>query len=277
MIILKKFSQIPITTPKIALCIEYDGSQFYGWQIQRKPPVITVQGELEKALAFVANREVKVYCAGRTDARVHATNQVVHFENDVARSEQAWIRGVNARLPDNIAVKWAVGVDEPFHARFSAQTRTYHYIIHNTDIRSPILHNKVTLVYEKLDAGRMHQAAQALLGEHDFSGYRAAGCQSHSSHRRMDVINVVRQGDFIVTTLTANAFLLHMVRNIMGTLIDIGSEKKKVDWAKEVLEAKDRTLASKTAPACGLYLTQVAYDESFKLPAPPFSFMVDLG
>lgn len=262
------FSQEKITTPRVALCVEYNGSAFFGWQIQRKPAVRTVQAELEKALSKVADTPISVVCAGRTDAGVHATSQVVHFENSACRSEQAWIRGVNTHLPDDIVVKSAKGVDEQFHARFSALSRTYHYVILNTDIRSPVLANKATLVFERLDEVTMHTAAQSLLGEHDFSGFRAAGCQSHSSHRFMENITVSRQGDFVVTSLRANAFLLHMVRNIMGVLIDIGIGKSPQSYCGEVLRGKDRTKASKTAPACGLYLTGVGYDDEYNLQLP---------
>lgn len=258
---------------RIALVIEYHGADFHGWQLQKKPAVPTVAGLLTEALSKIANHPVHLYCAGRTDAGVHATHQVVHFETSAYRPLRAWIAGVNTHLPKTISVKWAKEVGSDFHARFSAQSRTYQYLIHNASVRSSFLINQVTLVNAKLDVEKMHQAGQDLLGEHDFSGFRASGCQSFSSHRNMMKIDIKRQGVFVLAEIQANAFLLHMVRNIMGVLIDIGIGVNPVSYAADVLASKDRTQASKTAPAAGLYLIGVEYPLHFNM----LSSRSDLG
>ena len=266
---MKIFSAKPLQSPKVALVVEYQGAAYSGWQIQHNPPVPTVQGVLEKALSTVANAPVKTYCAGRTDAGVHATAQVVHFETPALRSEKAWVCGVNANLPDDVVVRAAVGVDADFHARFSATARTYRYIIANQPVRSAVLSSAVTLVKEPLDAAKMHEAAQYLLGERDFSAYRGAGCQSNSPFRFVEYINVSRQGDLVVAEICANAFLLHMVRNIMGVLIDIGLGLQPPVWAQQVLESRDRKQAGRTAPAAGLYLVHARYPGQAGLPQAP--------
>lgn len=251
---------------KIALIVEYDGSAFFGWQLQKNPPVDTVQYRLENALSTVANQPIKTFCAGRTDTGVHASAQVVHFETTAQRTLRAWREGVNAHLPDAVVVRWAGVVAEDFHARFSAQQRSYRYIILNQAVRSPILHKKVTQVKAPLDIVAMQTAANHLLGELDFSAYRAAGCQSNSPFRCMHALRIYRQGDFVVAELTANAFLLHMVRNIMGVLIAIGSGEKPTIWAKEVLDSRDRCQAGLTAKPYGLYLVKVDYPQHYGLP-----------
>lgn len=254
---------------RIALLLEYDGANYNGWQIQKKPAVPTVQEHLERALSRIANHAVSVVCAGRTDAGVHACAQTIHFDASVIRPTKAWIEGVNTYLPKDIVVKAAAPVSAEFHARFSAIKRTYRYIIYNQAVRSAVLASKVTWVRDSLNADLMHEAAQALLGELDFSAYRASGCQSNTPFRFMESIHVYRRGDFVITELTANAFLLHMVRNIMGVLIAIGRGEQPVQWAKQVLDSKDRTQAGLTAKPDGLYLVKAHYPSEFNLPELP--------
>ncbi|QNS14308.1 tRNA pseudouridine(38-40) synthase TruA [Mannheimia bovis] len=249
---------------KIALGIEYDGSRYFGWQKQET--VESVQQKLEQALSVVANSPVEVFCAGRTDAGVHGTGQVVHFETEVNRPLQSWCFGTNAHLPDDIAVKWAVEVSEDFHARFSATARRYRYIIYNSKLRSAILPKGVTHFHFPLDESKMHQAGQFLLGENDFSSFRAAKCQSHTPWRNIHHLNVFRQGDYVIVDIQANAFVHHMVRNIVGTLLEIGQGRQPVEWAKWVLEQRDREKAAPTAKAEGLYLVEVHYPERFGIP-----------
>lgn len=276
---MKVFSKDPMPTPRVALAVEYDGSGFHGFQIQTRPKVPTVQGALAEAVSFVANETIQLYCAGRTDAGVHATRQVVSFSTGVTRSEMAWVRGVNARLPDSIAVTDAFSVSDDFHARFSAKARTYRYVIYNAPLRSPFLHGKVTHIDMPLNNAAMHQAAQSLVGEHDFSGFRASGCQSLSAFRHVDWIRINRSGDFIYADIKANAFLLHMVRNIMGVLIDIGLGYRPLHYAAEVLEGRDRSLGSVTAKPQGLYFVGVDYgkDTGANSPVryPVFDFTED--
>lgn len=264
------FSKEEFTSTRIAVEVEYNGSAYSGWQLQKKPAVPTVQQQVEKALSFVANHPVSVICAGRTDAGVHATSQTIHFETNSARSEKAWVCGTNANLPDDIVVKWAKGVPTDFHARFSATARTYRYIIGNQSVRSAILYKKVTWVEHQLDIELMQEAANYLLGELDFSAYRGAGCQSKSAYRNVEYIRLFKQGDLLVTELRANAFLLHMVRNIMGVLIAIGRKQQLPIWAKEVLESKDRRQGAATASPDGLYLVQAHYPKHYGLPETPF-------
>ncbi|AHG79231.1 tRNA pseudouridine synthase A [Mannheimia varigena USDA-ARS-USMARC-1388] len=249
---------------KIALGIEYDGSRYFGWQKQET--VESVQQKLEQALSVVANSPVEVFCAGRTDAGVHGTGQVVHFETEVNRPLQSWCFGTNAHLPDDIAVKWAVEVSEDFHARFSATARRYRYIIYNSKLRSAILPKGITHFHFPLDENKMHQAGQFLLGENDFSSFRAAKCQSHTPWRNIHHLNVSRQGNYVIVDIQANAFVHHMVRNIVGTLLEIGQGRQPVEWAKWVLEQRDREKAAPTAKAEGLYLVEVHYPERFGIP-----------
>lgn len=249
---------------KIALGIEYDGSTYFGWQRQRE--VVTVQEQLEHALSKVANHPVDVFCAGRTDAGVHGTGQVVHFNSDAIRNERAWTLGVNANLPDTIAVKWAIEVPDDFHARFSATARRYRYIIYNSKFRPGILKSGVSHYHTPLDENKMNVAAQSLLGEQDFSSFRAAQCQSNSPNRFVHFINVVRQNNFVIIDIKANAFVHHMVRNIAGSLIAVGKQEKPIEWMKQLLEARDRTLAAETAKPNGLYLIEVDYPEHYAIP-----------
>lgn len=250
---------------RIALGIEYDGSDFAGWQVQ-EGEVRTVQGGVEQALSRVADRPVRVICAGRTDAGVHATAQVLHFDTEAERSPRAWVYGANANLPKAVSVQWARVVDDDFHARFAAVRRRYRYVILNREVRPTFLAWRVAWEYRPLDAGRMQEAANHLLGEHDFSAYRAVACQAKSPVRTLYELKVTRNRDLIFLDIEANAFLHHMVRNIAGVLIDIGAGKHAADWALDVLKTRDRNLGGVTAVPHGLYLTGVSYPERFGLP-----------
>lgn len=252
---------------KIALGIEYDGSQYFGWQKQQH--VASVQETLEIALSKVANEPISIFCAGRTDTGVHATGQVIHFETDSLRKITAWTLGVNANLPTDIAVKWAKQVDEDFHARFSALARRYRYIIYNHPYRQAILNKGVSHYYPDLDENKMHNAAQVLLGENDFSAFRASHCQSLSPNRNVHHIKVSRQNRYIIIDIQANAFVHHMVRNIVGSLIEVGYGNQPEEWIRFLLSSKDRTLAGATAKSDGLYLVDVIYPESYQLPKSP--------
>lgn len=249
---------------KIALGIEYDGSRYFGWQ--RQDNVDSVQQQLETALSKVANAPIEVFCAGRTDAGVHGTGQVVHFDTEVRRPMQSWCFGTNFHLPPDIAVKWAVEVADDFHARFSATARRYRYIIYNHRLRSALMPKGVAHYYHPLDHEKMHQAGQFLLGENDFTSFRAAKCQSHTPWRNIHHLNVSRQGDYVVVDIQANAFVHHMVRNIVGSLLEVGQGNQVPEWVGWLLEQKDRTLAAATAKAEGLYLVEVHYPAHFAIP-----------
>lgn len=250
---------------RIALGIEYDGSQFCGWQMQ-KHGTRTVQESVEKALSAVADEPIQVICAGRTDTGVHATGQVVHFETSSTRPEKAWVLGVNTHLPGDVAAVWVRPVDDDFSARFTATARQYRYVILNRKARPAVLHNKVSWRHGEIDEPLMHQAAQLLTGEQDFSSFRSSACQAEHARRHVHFINVHRKGNFIYIDIKANAFLHHMVRNIVGSLLMIGQKEKPVDWLAELISAQDRTLAGPTAPAAGLYLVKVSYPERYDLP-----------
>ncbi|OOF69628.1 tRNA pseudouridine(38-40) synthase TruA [Rodentibacter caecimuris] len=249
---------------KIALGVEYSGQNYFGWQRQEK--VISVQEVLEKALSFVADEKIEVFCAGRTDSGVHGTGQVVHFETNAIRPEKAWEFGTNANLPDDIAITWAKIVDNEFHARFSAIARRYRYIIYCHKLRPAILNSGVTHYHLALDENKMHQAGQYLLGEHDFSSFRAAQCQSNTPWRCIHHLTVCRKNHYVVIDIQANAFVHHMVRNIVGSLIKVGAGHKPIEWIQWLLEQRDRQLAAPTASPNGLYLVDVVYPEKFSLP-----------
>jgi tRNA pseudouridine38-40 synthase len=249
---------------RIALGIEYDGTAYNGWQRQRVGD--GVQEHLENALTRVANEPIEVVCAGRTDAGVHATGQVVHFDANNERSERGWLLGANTNMPDDIAVTWAQPVSMDFHARFSALSRSYRYIILNSLVRSALQRNRAWWFYQPLDAERMHAAAQAITGKHDFSAFRAAGCQASTPVREIASIAVTRAGDKIYLDVTANAFLQHMVRNIAGTLVAIGAGELPVDAMAGILESRDRKQGGVAAPPHGLTLVSVAYPDEFRLP-----------
>lgn len=249
---------------RIAAGVEYDGSAFCGWQYQDNSP--NVQAMVEKALGKVANHPVRVVCAGRTDTGVHAAGQVIHFDTDAERSEFSWVRGANSNLPASVRLLWTREVDETFHARFKAQRRYYRYVIFNRAIHSACLHKRVSWEYRPLELFPMQQAARHLLGEHDFSAYRAVACQAKSPIRTLYQLDIRQQGPFIILDLSANAFLHHMVRNIAGVLMRIGAGEAEPDWARQVLELRDRTLGGVTAPPDGLYFMRVDYPDEFKLP-----------
>ena len=249
---------------RIALGVEYDGSGFYGWQRQQE--VDSVQAQLEKALSIVANEPIELQCAGRTDAGVHATGQVVHFDTNAIRKEGAWTLGVNANLPDGIAVRWVKEVNDEFHARFSATARRYRYIIYNHNFRPGIHRHGVSHYHGDIDEKRMHMAAQALIGEQDFTSFRAVQCQSKTPFRNVHKVSVTRQGMYIIVDIQANAFLHHMVRNIVGSLLEIGLGNQPLDWMRTLLDMKDRTKAAATAKPHGLYLVDVTYPQEFELP-----------
>ncbi|MDP2561751.1 tRNA pseudouridine(38-40) synthase TruA [Psychrobium sp. 1_MG-2023] len=252
---------------RIALGVEYNGSAYYGWQ--RQKDVISVQSVVEKALTTIANEPITVQCAGRTDCGVHATGQVVHFDTTAERSERGWTLGVNAKLPSDVAIRWAKIVDDEFHARFSATGRRYRYIICNTALRPAILSEGLSHYYQPLDETLMHEASRCLVGTHDFTAYRALHCQAHSAVREVKHLEITRQGQFIVIDIKANGFLHHMVRNIVGMLIKVGEGSLPPKVAQEILDGKDRAKAPAMAKAGGLYLVEVDYPESFGLPRPP--------
>jgi tRNA pseudouridine38-40 synthase len=250
---------------RIALGIEYAGYFFHGFQSQPHDPQ-TIQEGIEKALSAIANEPVKLVCAGRTDAGVHATNQVVHFDTVAKRADSAWLRGANTQLPEGIAIRWVKHVSPDFHSRFSARSRTYRYVIYNTQTPSALLNHYVTWDRRRLDVALMVEASQALLGEHDFSAFRAIQCQANNPVRRMKRIDITQHNDFIVIEVEATAFLYHMVRNIVGVLSSIAAGEKPVAWAAEVLASRDRQQGGVTAPSDGLYLVSVEYDNKYNLP-----------
>lgn len=251
---------------KYAACVEYDGSAFSGWQAQ-KHDVRTVQECIERALSKVADQPISIITAGRTDAKVHATHQVIHFETDVQRTEFAWCRGTNRFLEQDVRLHWVHPVNDEFHARFSALTRSYRFIINNAKIPSALFRNYSTHEYLNLDPALMLQAGKLLVGTHDFSSFRAAGCQAHSPVRTVMDFELNSNGQWIWFDVRANAFLQHMIRNIAGSLIDVGSGERDLAWMAEVLDAKDRTKAGTTAPPNGLYLTGVEYPKEHQLPS----------
>ncbi len=248
---------------KLVLGIEYDGSAYCGWQRQSHSP--SVQAEVESALSFVANKPVDLICAGRTDTAVHACEQITHFETDVDRSNRSWLLGANCRLPKDIRILWIQPIQSSFHARFSAVARSYRYIIQNSTVASALFHDKVCWEHRELNVKLMHEAAQQLIGEHNFNAFRASGCQAKSPIRTIEYLRVTRQGEFIYMDIKANAFLHHMVRNLAGSLISIGFGDQNVRWLKEVLLSQNRQLASKTSAAAGLYFVQAYYPDEFKL------------
>ena len=252
---------------RIALGLEYDGRGFRGWQIQR-PGVRTVQDQVESALSKVADHPVSVVCAGRTDAGVHARGQVVHFDSPAERRLRAWVLGCNTHLPGDVSISWARQVSADFHARYSALARSYRYKILNRAVRSALYSGRATWHHYPLDADLMHQAGQVLLGEHDFSSFRAKDCQSKTPFRNVHSLRVARNGDWVLLDITANAFLHHMVRNIAGVLIAIGQGERPVAWAEQVLYARERAQGGVTAPPDGLYLQAVRYEAEWGLPDP---------
>ncbi|WP_394176176.1 tRNA pseudouridine(38-40) synthase TruA [Thalassotalea litorea] len=252
---------------RFALGIEYDGSRYCGWQRQKQ--VISVQGEIEKALSKIVNVPTEIVCAGRTDTGVHGTGQVIHFDSPHDRGPAAWTLGMNTLLPKDIAVKWSQPVSDEFHARFSATARRYRYVIYNSPYRPAILSKGLSHCHFKLDETLMHEAAQYLVGRHDFTSFRTVHCQAHSPLRTVHHCNVTRQGDYVIIDIKANAFLHHMVRNIAGSLIRVGRGVEEVNWIGEVLYLKNRCQAGMTAPSGGLYFVDVDYPDDFQLPKMP--------
>jgi tRNA pseudouridine38-40 synthase len=250
--------------PRIAIGVEYDGSGLAGWQAQQGLP--SVQSHVESALSRIANHPVQITGAGRTDAGVHGRGQVAHFDTDVQRLSRGWVLGANTHLPPGVALRWATPVPEHFHARYSALSRTYRYVILNRATRPGLASGRVGFVYRPLEVGPMQQALPHLLGEHDFSAFRAAECQSKTPVRILTGLRLARRGEFIVVEVTANAFLQHMVRNIVGLLIAIGQGERSPEFAAEVLAGRDRRRNAATAPAGGLYFWRVAYPAVFGLP-----------
>ena len=253
---------------RIALGIQYDGTAFNGYQ--KQPDRNTVQDRLEIALKQFARVELATTCAGRTDTGVHALEQVIHFDTDLNRSTQSWVRGVNAFLPDAIAVRWATTIPElpgqEFHARFAAFARTYHYVLYNNPTRSPLLEGRAGFCFRPLDVELMQQAVAPLIGWHDFTAFRAAQCQAKSPVKLMHDIQIKRVGQLVVFTITANAFLHHMVRNLVGSLVYIGTGREKPEWLGQLLETKDRHAAAPTFMPDGLYLAKIDYDPKWELP-----------
>ena len=257
-------------TTRIALGIEYNGAAFYGWQRQSSPVLPTVQATLEQALSRVANHDVTLSCAGRTDAGVHASSQVVHFDAMVDRGAKAWIMGTNTHLPPEIRVQWATPVADDFHARHSARSRRYRYVLYDEPVKPTVLVGQLTHVRSRLDVTAMHAAAQVLVGEHDFSAFRAAGCQANGPVREIRFVRVVRQHRFVVLEVEANAFLQHMVRNIVGTLLVVGHGKAPLEWVGEVLLSRDRKRGGDTARPDGLFLVGVGYEPDAGIPQLPY-------
>jgi len=249
---------------RVALGIEYDGTGYVGWQSQKSGT--GVQKLVEAATSKVADEPIKVICAGRTDSGVHATAQVVHFDTGAARSDRGWLLGVNSNLPDDINATWVTLVDDDFHARFAAVSRTYRYLIFNQPVRSSLLRHRAWWVYDSLDEQAMQQGADLLLGKHDFSAFRAAGCQASTPVREITRLSVERHDNWLSIVVTANAFLQHMVRNITGTLVAIGKGDEKPDWARTVLGSANRKKGGIAAPAHGLTLIDVAYPDRFGVP-----------
>lgn len=253
---------------RYAASISYDGSAYHGWQ-RLKTGLPTIQFEVEKALSAIADHEVATVCAGRTDAGVHASRQIIHFDSPSVRTEGSWVFGANHYLPDDIAVNWVKPIDPLFHARFSATARRYIYIIYNHVIRPAHLHKGMTWDHRILDVTRMQEAGGFLIGKHDFNAYRTVRCQARHAVRTVSHLEVRRHGQIITLDVQANAFLHHMIRNIAGVLMQVGCGEKPSIWAKEVLDSKDRRCGGVTAPSYGLYFSDVIYPDIFSLPQEP--------
>ena len=243
---------------RLALGVEYNGTHFHGWQLQEEG-VRTVQGEIERALSIVANHPVRVFCAGRTDAGVHAIEQVIHFETDAVRSDKSWVFGCNVNLPHDVNVLWVKKVSDDFHARFDAVARSYEYRILNTEVRSSLNSDFVLWEPRKIDLEKFKEAAKILVGEHDFSSFRGHLCQAKSPIKNIEFIDIDMRESLIIINIKSNAFLHHMVRNIVGTLLKVGRMEEQPGWVEEVLEKKDRKFAGPTARPEGLYFKKAFY------------------
>lgn len=250
---------------RLVAAIEYDGTPFFGWQRQAQTP--TVQACLEEAISAVANHPVEVHASGRTDTGVHAWRQIVHWDSQVERSDRSWLLGAQSHLHEGISVAWVQGVDSEFHARYCAIRRHYRYRIINQINRPALDRYRMAWIHRPLDADAMHESAQALVGEHDFSSFRAAGCQAQHATRCVDEVRVSRHGDEVVLDIMANAFLYHMVRNITGSLLMVGRGEREVSWIGEVLAMRDRTQSGITAPPQGLYFMASFYESGWGLPS----------
>ncbi len=249
---------------RIACAVEYDGSGFCGWQ--RQDHARSVQADVESALSKVADHDVRVVCAGRTDSGVHASWQIIHFDTSARRPARSWVLGANANLPRDAGLLWAREVDEDFHARFSARARCYRYVILNREVPSALLRQRVTWIHQSLDVSRMQEGARHLLGEHDFSAFRALACQAKTPVRTIYRLEVKRSGRYLYLDVEANAFLHHMVRNIAGVLLAVGRGVQSSGWVRDVLRQRDRTQGGVTAPADGLYLVGVRYPARHQIP-----------
>jgi tRNA pseudouridine38-40 synthase len=252
---------------KIAIGVSYCGAGLEGWQSQ--PSGNTVQDRLERALSEIGGERIALTAAGRTDSGVHASAQVAHFDTGAYRPESAWVRGVNALLPAGIAVQWAAPVSEDFHARYSATSRTYRYVLYNRAIRPALFAGRAGWFHLPLDLEKMREAAKCLVGEHDFSSFRSAECQAKSPVRIVQSVAIRASGAYFLFDVTANAFLHHMVRNVIGSLVYVGKGKHPPAWMGELIKARDRSRAAPTFPAEGLYLSRVQYEARWKLPAFP--------
>jgi tRNA pseudouridine38-40 synthase len=255
----------PENMQRVALAVEYNGADYHGFQVQPSG-VKTVQQALEKALSTVANEAITLVCAGRTDAGVHATHQVIHFDTLAKRSAKAWVMGVRSYLPNSISIRWAKDVSPHFHARFSALNRTYRYLLSDAQTASALLHNQITGSARPLNINLMREGAAYLVGQHDFTSFRATHCQAKSPVRTLHYVHIIRRGDLIVLEVQANAFLHHMVRNMVGVLLAVGAGDKPPAWVGDVLAARDRSCGGVTAKPFGLYLVAVDYPAEFDLP-----------
>lgn len=253
---------------RYAACVQYDGTAYHGFQFQDNQ-LPTIQFHLEKAISLVANHPTVIICAGRTDAGVHASAQIIHFDVKVKRDDRSWLFGINANLPRDISVRWVHPVNQDFHARYKAISRHYRYVIYNAPVRHAILRHGVTWHYRPLDVVKMQEAANVLVGEHDFSAFRGANCQAKSPIRTIESLQIIRHDAFVVIEIKANAFLHHMVRNIVGTMYPIGGGLRPASWIEEVLSSKDRRNAGVTAAPFGLYLSHIKYDALWQLPNIP--------
>lgn len=251
--------------PRFALTLAYDGSRFNGWQTQ--PGGQAGQDVLERALATIAGHPVDTICAGRTDAGVHALRQVVHFDSDADRPLSAWVRGVNSNLPEGLAVRSATPVSDDFHARYGAARRRYRYLLYRSPVRHPLLARRAGWTFRDPDVSRMREAAALVVGEHDFSAFRSAECQAASPVRRLEEISLHEHGAFVVFTFTGNAFLHHMIRNLMGALLAVGDERHAPAWIAELLAGRDRRHGPATFAPDGLYFDGAQYDERFGVPS----------
>jgi len=250
---------------RIAIGIAYDGTSFNGWQSQ--PSGNTVQDHLERALSAIADDPVRLSGAGRTDAGVHACAQVAHFDTETTRPNSAWVRGANTALPSAVAVQWSSPVPDEFHARYSARARSYRYVLYDHPVRPSMLAGMTGWFHGALDLEAMRRAAAMLAGEHDFSAFRSSACQAKNPVRMLERAAVVRRGPYVFFDFTANAFLHHMVRNMVGCLVHVGKGRHPPEWILQVMEGCDRRLAAPTMAAAGLYLTNVRYDPRWQLPA----------